>query len=137
MNLGVFLGEVGLFPTLLVDELGGDEDSHLADGAGGDLPQLQPPSQLSHEGQDQLLVGGILLPGHAEHPPEDPHHTLLQGVVEPPAGDDEGHEDFCEPLELSSVITEPAEVPQVDLHELLGAEEKTGGCRSRVREQAG
>ena len=127
------LGGDGLVPTFLLDELGGDEDSHLADGGGGDLLELHPPVQLRHEGRDQLVVVGVPPPRQTQDPAEDLDHPLLQGVVETPAGDGEGHEGLGEIPEVSGVLTAPREMAQVDLHQLLGAEEETGGCSNRVR----
>ena len=122
-----------LVPTFLLDQLSGDEDAHLADGARVDLLELHPPVELSHESQDQLLFGGGLPPRQTEGPAEDLGHALLQGVVEPPAVDGESHEDPREPPEVPGVVTEPREMAQVDLHQLLGAEEETGRCSNRVR----
>ena len=121
-------GGDSLVPTFLLDQLSGDEDAHLADGVGVDLLELHPPVELSHEGHDDLPVGGGAPPGHAEDPAENLGHALLQGVVEPPAGDRESHEDLCQPPKVPGVLTEPGEMAQVDLHELLGTEEEAGRC---------
>ena len=121
-----------LVPTFLLDQLSGDEDAHLADSVGVDLLELHPPVELSHEGHDDLPVGGGAPPGYAEDPAENLGHALLQGVAEPPAGDGESHEDPCQPPKVPSVLTEPGEMAQVDLHELLGTEEETGSCSNNI-----
>ena len=127
-----------LIPILLLQKLVGDEDSQLADSVGVDLPELQPPVELRHDGLDQLQVGdGGLPPGQIEDPAEDLSHALLQGVVEPPAGDDERHEDPGESPEVSGVLSEPSEMAQVDLDELLGAEEEAGSCSKRDGDRRG
>ena len=118
------LGVGGLLvPAFLLDELHGGEDAELSDGGGGHLIEPHSPPQLCKESQPQLRNS----PQDTEGEPEDPGHSLLQGVVQPVAGDGEGDHQTSHLLEVSRLVGSEGEMSEVELDQLLRAEQETGG----------
>ena len=118
------LGVGGLLvPALLLDDLIGGEDPELSDGGGGHLTEPHPPPQLCKESQPQLRNS----PQETEGKPEDPGHSLLQGVAQPVAGDGEGDHQTSHLLEVSRLVGSEGEVSEVELDQLLRAEQEAGG----------
>ena len=106
-------------------ELQWGKDSQLADGVDGHLLELHPPPQLLQEGLQQ--PGPIVLSRDVESEPKDLLQALVESVLNPVASDSERDEDLGQLTVVTSLVLLHGEVIQVDLDELLTAEEKTGG----------
>ena len=118
------LGVGGLLvPAFLLDELHGGEDAELSDGGGGHLTEPHSPPQLRKESQAQLRGS----PQETEGEPEDPGHSLLQGVAQPVAGDGEGDHQDGHLLVVSRLAGSEGEMSELEPDQLLRAEQKTGG----------